>query len=95
MARYIIEADHTPEDCLKVLDAILHAGSHYLMRTDWGCEDGAHTAWVVVEAESQDEARLMVPPALRNRARLARLNKFTPEQIRRFHEEEKQQGTAP
>jgi hypothetical protein len=91
MPRFVIQAEHTPEDCVKVLDAILRAGAHYLTNTDWGCEDGVHTAWIIVEAESHQEARLMVPPVLRNRALLVALNKFSPDQIRAFHEEVAQQ----
>jgi hypothetical protein len=87
VARYVIEASHTKEECVAVLDAILRAGAHYLTNTDWGCEDGVHTAWLIVEAESRDEARLMIPPLWRDRAQLVALNKFTPAQIRAFHEE--------
>jgi hypothetical protein len=87
VARYVIEASHTKEDCVALLDAILRAGAHYLTSTDWGCEDGVHTAWLIVEADSHDEARLMVPPVMRNGAQLVALNKFTPAQVRAFHEE--------
>lgn len=92
MAKYIIEDTHETEDCLRLLDAFLHAGAHYLTNAEWGCEDGDHTAWILVEAESDEEARNMVPPVIRNRARLVRLNRFTPEQIRAFHEEAKAEG---
>lgn len=43
---------------------------------------GVHTAWLLVEAGSEAEARLMVPPAIRNTASLVKITKFTPEQIR-------------
>jgi hypothetical protein len=87
MARYVIQAEHEPEECLALLDSILRAGAHYLTNTDWGCQDGVHGAWMIVEAESEHEARLMIPPVFRSRALLCALNKFTPEQIRQFHEE--------
>jgi len=87
MARYIIQDSHEVEDCLKILDAFMRAGAHYLTNAEWGCEDGEHTAWIVVEAASEDEARHMMPPVIRNRARLVRLNRFTPDQIRAFHEQ--------
>ncbi len=84
MARYIIEAshDHTPAACLRLLDAFAKAGAHYLTHTDWGCLAGVHKAWIMVEAENDGDARLMVPPVIRDSALLVRLNKFTPEQIR-------------
>jgi hypothetical protein len=87
MARYIIQDSHEVADCLKLLDAFMHAGAHYLTNAEWGCQDGDHTAWIVVEASSDNEARNMVPPVIRDRARLVRLNRFSPEQIRAFHEE--------
>ncbi len=87
MQRFIIQAAHEPEECLQCLDSVLRAGAHYLTNTDWGCEDGVHMAWVVIEAQSRDDARMAVPPVLRERALLAGLNKFTPEQIRALHEQ--------
>lgn len=92
MARYIIEDTHEEKDCVQLLDAFMHAGAHYLTNAEWGCEAGDHTAWILIEAESDDEARLMVPPVIRNRARLVRLNRFTPEQIRAFHDHAETQG---
>lgn len=91
MPRYIIQADHTLEDCLRVLDGFIQAGAHYLGSADWGCEDGVHTGWLVVEASDDHDAALMVPPVFRKDARVVRLNKFTPEQVREFHNRMKQQ----
>ena len=87
MARYVIEATHDPDPaaCLRMLDAFLNAGAHYLTHAEWGCMDGEHTAWIIVEANSDAEARMMVPPVIRNTAKLVKLNKFTPEQIRGMH----------
>ena len=90
MARYIIETTHEKAECVALLDSILRAGAHYLTNTEWGCMDGVHTAWLIVEAETPDEARHMIPPVWRNRALLVGLNKFTPEQIRAFHEQAEQ-----
>ena len=87
MARYIIQDSHDVDDCLKTLDAFLRAGAHYLTNAEWGCQGGEHTAWIVIEADSDEEARHLVPPVIRDRARLVRLNRFSPEQIRAFHEE--------
>lgn len=87
MPRYLIEAPHDPSyaACLRVLDSVLRAGAHYLTKVDWGCEDGVHAAWMVVEAQNHDDARLMVPPILRRAAKVVQLNKFTPEQIADLH----------
>jgi hypothetical protein len=92
MARYIIQDSHQVEDCLKLLDAFMRAGAHYLTNAEWGCSDGDHTAWIVVDADSDEDARHMVPPVIRSRARIVRLNRFTPEQIRAFHEQAGSEG---
>ena len=88
MARYLIYATHEPEECVKTLDSYLQAGAHYLTHADWGCEVGVHAEWLVVEAESEREALLMVPPIVRTAAQLVKLTRYTPEQIRALHKDE-------
>jgi hypothetical protein len=41
------------------------------------CQDGNHRAWMIVDADSKDEARAIVPPPFRSEARIVGLNKFT------------------
>ena len=83
MARYMIEVDHQVETyaCAQAVQVFLATGSHFLTRADWGCLDGVHTAWMIVEADSREQARLIVPPALRDRARITSLNGFSGENI--------------
>ena len=83
MERYLIEVPHEPEvqACARAVHVFLASGSHLLSHADWGCLDGVHSAWLIVEADTKDEARYMVPPAFRAGAKLVRLNKFTLEQI--------------
>ena len=83
MARYLIEVPHDPEvkACARVVKVFLATGSHLLTNADWGCLDGVHSAWIIVEVDSKEEARLVVPPALRAGARITGLNKFTMEQV--------------
>jgi hypothetical protein len=85
MARYIIQSTHTEADCVRALDAYLQAGAHYLTNTDWGCKSGDHTGWTIIEADSYEEARLMVPPIARRDAKLVPLNKFSPDQVLDLH----------
>jgi hypothetical protein len=40
-----------------------------------------HTAWIVVDADSREQARLIVPPAFRSQARITALNGFSGERI--------------
>ena len=68
-----------------MVEEFLSAGAHYLTNAACGCDDGQHTAWIIVEAENDAEARLMVPPFIRSNALVCKLNKFTPERIRELH----------
>jgi hypothetical protein len=85
MAKYLIHAAHEPQQVAKLLDSFLQAGAHYLTHAEWGCAAGVHEEWIIVEAENDTGAILMVPPILRNQATVIRLNRFTPDQIRSLH----------
>jgi hypothetical protein len=43
--------------------------------------DGEHRAWMIVEVDTKDEARSIVPPAFRAQASIVELNKFSMDQI--------------
>jgi hypothetical protein len=83
MAKFLIEVPHSEDTlaCARVVQVFLSKGSHFLTQVDWGCMDGIHSAWMIVEAASKEEARLVVPPPFRSQAKIVGLNKFTPEQI--------------
>ena len=49
--------------------------------SDFGCLDGEHKGWLIVEVESKEEARSILPPAFRSQANIVKLNKFTIEEI--------------
>jgi hypothetical protein len=83
--RYVILSPHTREECLRALDEILANGPDALARYEWGCMDGDHTGYAIVEAGSKGEAAATVPAFLRGKARVVKLNRFTQEQIREFH----------
>jgi hypothetical protein len=59
----------------------LKSGSHFLSRAEWGCKDGQHKAWMIVDVDSKDEARRILPPGLRPHAKIVQLNTFTIEEI--------------
>jgi len=83
MERYLIEVPHEAEHvaCLLAIKILLDTGSHYLTNADFGCKDGVHSAWIVVEADSKDEARSILPPVYRSQAKIVKLNKFALENI--------------
>jgi len=43
--------------------------------------DGEHSAWMIVEVDSKDEARGIIPPAYRAEARIVQLNSFSLDQV--------------
>jgi len=83
MARFLIEVPHDPEvlACARAVQVFLATGSHLLTHADWGCKDGVHSAWLIVDADSKEEARYVVPPAFRTDAKITGLNTFTIEEI--------------
>jgi hypothetical protein len=83
MARFLIEVPHEPETvaCAKVVQIFLSSGSHFVSHADWGCMDGDHSAWLIVEVDTKEDARAVLPPGFRSNARIVQLNKFTMEEI--------------
>ena len=59
----------------------LSSGSHFLAQADWGCEDGNHNAWMIVDVDSKEDARTIVPPPFGAQARIIGLSKFTIDEI--------------
>jgi hypothetical protein len=83
MDRFIVVSPHTAEDCAKAVKDVLAAG--YITHFDWGCMDGDHTGWVVLEAESAKEALMVVPSSQRGTAKAVRLVKFAPKDVENMH----------
>lgn len=83
MARFLIEVPHenTKEACDRAVQAFLATGSHFMTNADWGCSDNDHRAWIVVDLESKDEARTVVPPLYRNDAKIITLQRFSIEDL--------------
>jgi hypothetical protein len=83
MAKFLIEVPHDPDTaaCARVVHVFLTSGSHFLTQADWGCMDGDHRAWIIVDVANKQEAVGIVPPALRASARVVGLNQFSIDQI--------------
>lgn len=78
MPRFLIEVSHDGEAiaCTRAQQVFLSTGSHYLTHADWGCKDGVHAAWIIVELETKEQARAVLPPADRAGARIVALHTF-------------------
>ena len=81
MARFLLEVPHDDNyaSCVKAVSMLLSTGSHFLTHADWGCADGEHKAWIIVDVDSKDEARSILPPECRPTAKIVQLNRFTME----------------
>ena len=83
MGRFLIEVPHegTAAACARAAELLLRTGSHFLTRAEYGCRDGVHKAWIIVDVDSKDEARMVLPPPFRPQARIVALNYFTVEEM--------------
>ncbi len=93
MARFLIEVPHEAkrQECALAVKILLSSGSHFVTHADFGCLDGEHKAWVIIEADTKEEARFVVPSIFRPRAKITQLNKFSlaeMEEILAHHQEE-------
>jgi hypothetical protein len=90
MDRYLIETPHNGPECLVLIKQLNAQG--YLWNFDWGCQAGIHIGWAIIAAENEAQARMAVPPLVRSRARLIRVNKFDATTIEFY---KKQEVAAP
>ena len=83
MPRFLIEVPHEAEPiaCARAAKLLLEIGSHFVSHADFGCMDGDHRAWIVVEGETKLEVRNMLPPVFRPLAHIVGLNKFSIQQM--------------
>ncbi|HXS83428.1 MAG TPA: hypothetical protein VN896_12000 [Methylomirabilota bacterium] len=79
MPRYLVEVPHESEKiaCARAAKELLELGSHFVSHADFGCLDGDHRAWIIVEGDDKAEVRNILPPPYRAGARITGLNKFT------------------
>jgi hypothetical protein len=90
MARFLIEVPHDSgiAGCAAAVETFLKTGSHFLTHADWGCKDGDHRAWIILDVDSRDDARAVIPPLFRGDARVVQLNTWTMrevDEIRKAH----------
>ena len=83
MAKYLIEVPHeeSTQACARAVKHFLETGSHFMTHANWGCKDGVHKAWLVVEMDSKDEARHVVPTEYRAAAKIVKVNEFNMQEI--------------
>ena len=83
MEKFLIEVPHAgdKESCMRAIQTFLKSGSHFVTNAEWGCTDGEHKAWMIVEIENKAEAKRILPPHYRANAKITRISKFTRKQM--------------
>lgn len=83
MPKFLIEVPHvgTMADCTRAIEVFLRTGSHFLTHADWGCKDGDHRAWIILEAEDREEARNVIPSIFQAQSKVVQLNRFTSQDL--------------
>jgi hypothetical protein len=78
MPKFLIEGPHESEvvACARAIKVLLETGSHFLTHADFGCQDGIHKAWIMVDVDTKDEARNILPLGYRDQATIVELCKF-------------------
>ena len=86
MPKFLIEVPHEADTiaCSRAVQVFLSTGSHFLTNAEWGCKDGVHSAWMIVDVETKVEAMGIVPPGFRSGARIVGLNRFELAKIESF-----------
>ncbi len=79
MAKYLIEVPHDADfkSCIKAIRVFLDTGSHFLANAEWGCMDGEHKAWFIIDVGTKEEARNVVPAVFRRDAKITLLKQFS------------------
>ena len=78
MSQFLLEVPHEPdlESCEKAVRILLSTGSHFLTHAHFGCHDGIHKAWTIVDMENKEEARAIIPIEYRNQSLVVELTHF-------------------
>ena len=79
MEKFLIEVPHGGDkaSCVRAVQVFLTSGSHFVTNAEWGCKDGDHKAWLIVETENKEAAMRILPAAYQQNAKIIKINKFT------------------
>jgi hypothetical protein len=89
MARFHVEVQHTPQDCLASYDELVALGPGEIDKWDLGCAVGDHSnhvCYTVIEAPDLNQARAKVPSGTRGKAEITEVGKVTAEQVKAYHQ---------
>ncbi|HKR04964.1 MAG TPA: hypothetical protein VJY62_10035 [Bacteroidia bacterium] len=78
MDRYLVISAHTAEDCRQAVKYFAEFYAGYITHYEWGCYDNDHHAYAIIEADSHEQAKMTVPPLLRDKTKVIKLTYFYP-----------------
>ena len=78
MNRYMVISEHTSEECRQAVKFFADFYAGFITHFEWGCKDHDHHAYAIIEADSHEEAKMIVPPLFRDKARVIKLTYFYP-----------------
>ena len=81
MSRFLIQIPYPPDEQLDTMERMMRHSTDLFCMTYWGDMEGEPSAWLVLLANSQEEARDMLPEALRPQARIAQVQLLTPQDV--------------
>lgn len=83
MKRFLIKVPHEDNKiaCARAIQVFLQTGSHFLVNADWGCLDGEHKAWIILEGENKEDALSVLPLQVRPQAKIVELTKFSMDDV--------------
>jgi hypothetical protein len=83
MSKYLVEVAHGADrlSCLHAIQVLISTGNHFLVNADWGCHDGVHKAWFMMETENKENAMRIIPPVYRKDTTITKLDKFNLKEI--------------
>lgn len=92
MKKFLIEVPHGADKnaCNEAIQVFQLTGSHFLTHAEWGCMDGEHKAWILVDVESKEDAMYIIPPLFRSTAKIVELTNFSAKElleVDKFHED--------
>jgi hypothetical protein len=85
MSRYLIASKHTDDECVRALDATLAKGSSVLDKFVFGCKEGDHTGYAIVDVKSLSDALALVPDFLQENACISKVDRLTAADVRGMH----------
>ena len=81
--KYFIELVHDANDCAMAIKLVDVSG--YIQMFQWGCNAGEHTGVAILDAENEQQVLNILPPLLRPKARIVKLNTYTRKEIEEIH----------